>query len=95
MNKLRLKARRLKKNKLNTKWLLVELMKISHIDFSVEHAGYKLYKYGFGNCSRDLFKWMTQLCDEGTCVFVGYKPEKVADRIVGYEPVFGLIRHAK
>ena len=87
---LRSKARSLKKNKINTKYLMVELMKISSIDFTVEHMNYKLYKYSFGHC-RTAFQWMMELCNENILIFNGWKPEKVDGRLVGSEPVFGLI----
>lgn len=69
---------------------MIELMKLSSIDFTAEHMMYKLYKYGFSydlNCS----KWMNELCNNGELIFNGWKSEKVDGRLVGYEPVFGLI----
>lgn len=89
---LRQKAKKLKKNRANTKWLIVELMKISSIDFDIDHATYKLYKYGFGSVNQCVFRWMMQMCDDQILIFNGYKPEKVDGRIVGYTPVFGLIK---
>lgn len=86
-------ARQLKKNKVNTKWLMLEIMNISSIDFTTEHMNYKLHQYGFG-CCRDTFKWMNQLCDEGKLIFNGYMPVKVEGSIVGYNPVFGLIENS-
>ena len=41
---LKKEARKLKKNKKNTKWLMVELMKISSVDFTVEHMQHKLHQ---------------------------------------------------
>lgn len=87
---LREKAKKIKKSKANTKWLMIELIKISSIDFTPEHMNYKLYKYGFGHC-RNVFKWMNELCDEGELIFNGWRPEKARGIVIGYEPVFGLI----
>lgn len=84
-------ARALVKNKKNTKWLIVELMKISKIDFSVEYTYYKLYRYGFGS-ARNIYEWMMELCDSKVLIFNGYRPDIVNGRIVGYEPIFGLIK---
>ena len=91
MATLRETARKLKANKINTKWLITELMKISSVDFTVDHANYKLYKYGFSYCG-NTFKCMMELCESGHLIFNGYKPEKVNNLIVGFVPVFGLIR---
>lgn len=87
---LRAQAKKLKKNKVNTKWLMVELMKISPIDFTAEHMMFKLYKYGF-TCDLNCSKWMYELCNDGELIFNGWKPERVNSRLIGYEPVFGLI----
>lgn len=84
------KYKPLKQNKINTKSLIIELMEISSADFSVERLCFKLYKCRFGRNDREVVKWLEQLCEEQVCVFVGYKPEKVDGRIVGYEPIFGL-----
>ena len=88
--KLRTQAKKLKKNKINTKWLMVELMKISSIDFTPEHMRFKLYKYGF-SCDLNCSKWMYELCNDGELIFNGWKFEKVDGHTVGYESVFGLI----
>lgn len=65
-------------------------MKISSNDFSVERMQSKLYEAGFFNRDDAIFKWMKELAEAGTIIFVGHKPEFVADRVVGYESVFGL-----
>lgn len=93
MSELKLAASKLKKNKTNAKWLIVEIMKISNIDFDIDHASFEMYKYGFGAVERNLFKWMMQLCDSCILIFNGYKPEKVNGKTVGFTPVFGLIKH--
>lgn len=85
------KFRPLKKNKINTKLLIVELMRISSNDFSVGRLIYKLNKCGHGSSNQPIFKWLNEMCEEQTCVFVGYRPEKIDGRIVAHEAVFGLI----
>ena len=88
----RKQAIKAKKNKKNTKHFLIEIMKISSIDFTVEHAHYKLRKYGFNNCTEgDLYRWMHELCEDKVLIFLGWKPEYVDKHKVGCEAVFGLI----
>ena len=87
------KYKPLKRNKVNTKSLILELMKISSADFSIDRLRQKLYKCKFGGYYSDIYKWLEELCQEGKCIFVGYRPEKVFDRVVGHEGIFGIIRN--
>lgn len=90
-SKLRETARMLKRSRTNTKFMIVELMKISSIDFTVDHAGRKLVQYGFPTKTRCIFKYMMELCDEHKLIFNGKRPEYVHGERVGALPVFGLI----
>lgn len=88
---LRRKAKTMRQSKENTKWLMVELMKISSIDFTVEHMSHKLYKYGFGKGEEYCYKVMKELESESKLIFNGYKPVYVNGNCIGGDPVFGLI----
>lgn len=92
MSPLKLKYKKLRNNKVNTKLLIVELMELSGIDFDSDHLLHKLYQYGFSNTYEYAVKWAFELCDSGILIFNGWKPEKVMDRVVGFTPVFGLIK---
>ncbi|USD64240.1 hypothetical protein [Vibrio sp. SCSIO 43136] len=90
---LKTRARSLKKTKANTKWMIVQLMKISSIDFDVDHACGKLSQYGFSVREGDIFRYMKELSSEGVLIFNGWKPIKVDSTTVGYIAVFGLLKH--
>ena len=89
---LRSKFKGLKKNKENTKKLMIELMAISSIDFTVEHMAHKLYKYGFTTRESDCFRFMNELCVEQKLIYNGCKPIKLDGFIIGCDHIFGLIR---
>ena len=88
---LREKYSKLKKNKANTKSLMIELMEISSADFDIDRMHHKLYKCGFSQHGKPLYKWLDELCEEMKCIFCGWRPEKVNGLIVGGMPVYGLI----
>lgn len=87
---LRKQFDKIKRNKITAKLLMIELMKISTIDFSVNHMSYKLYKYGFPFPDCQIYKWMEQLVNEGFLIFSGWKPEKINGRLIGYEGIYAL-----
>lgn len=89
---LKLRLSKLKKSKRNAKLALLEIMKISSIDFSVEHAIYKLRKYGFPYFDAECAGLMSELCEEGFLIFNGFKPIKVNSNVVGYEKIYGIIK---
>lgn len=85
---------RVKRNKGNTKKVILLLMRRSSIDFTPEHCEHKLYRVGW-EVSYNIGKLMFELCDDTNLVFSGYCPEKVHGSIVGYQPVFTFIRGGK
>ena len=91
LKSLKSKYNKLKKSKANTKALIVELMEISSADFDIDRMHYTLYKCGFSQAGKPLYKWLDELCADGLLIFNGWKPEKVGDMVVGGIPVYGLI----
>ena len=87
---LRAEYKKLKRNKINTKKLMIELMETSSIDFTVDYMNMKLYKVGWLQRYNETFKFMDELSRDIKLIFCGREPVKVHGNIIREDPVFSL-----
>lgn len=88
---LREEYKKLKHNKVNTKKLMIELMKTSNVDFCVDRMNQKLHKAGgWQDTEGEIYKYFDQLCYSLELVYCGNKSDFIGDRCIGSHPVFSL-----
>ncbi|AUS00546.1 hypothetical protein NVP1276O_53 [Vibrio phage 1.276.O._10N.286.54.E4] len=82
----------LKKNKVNAKKVIIELIKRMPVDFncSYDHLSMKMRQYGFYYNLES--KLLTEMCNDGDLVFTGYKPVYVGGNCIGGDGCWNLSR---